>query len=273
MTPTMPRFQLIAIMLAASSAVAHAQKPTDAEIKAAAKKLADKKRDNDRKLNDAFARSDPAAFAALAGSHIKLRGLWFPTEECRDRFGGRAEVAKADVDALATCLFELKLKVVENRGVVHEPGVTLFPRWEHDTLTGLSNTEIDPAAPTIDPEVFDKHAKRKLDVKRDKKTAELMKANTELAIVIDVRACVDKAGKLDALAVTGSDANDESYRAAVEKAAKTWSFKPFKHRGKAIRVCTLRQFVLYDGDGLLGGEVGGFGNDDPVPTPPPPMKR
>jgi hypothetical protein len=261
--------------LLAATVPASAEPPapqTPAEIKAAAKSMADRKRENDRKLDEAFAKSDADAFSALVGKSVKLKGLWFPSDGCREKFGGRKTVARADAPALAACLFELKLKNVADKGLVHEPGGTVYAGWNASELVGLSTVEIDPASPTVDTEVFDKHAKRKLDVKRDRKTAALMKQNPELAIVVEVRACVDAKGKVDALEVTTQTPQGEDYRATVEKAAKKWAFKPFKHGGKAIRVCAFRYFELYDGEGVLGGEEGGV-FDDPVPTPPPAVKR
>src|SRR5690606_7984505 len=155
---------------------------------------------------------DADGFTALAGTAIELRGLWFPSEKCRASFGGRKTVMEPEARALASCLFELKLTNVVNKGFVHEPGVTVHASMVRGKLVRLSSIEVDPSSPTVDREVLEKHARRALAVKRDPKTTAIMKQDPDEYIAVAVRACIDPKGKVDALSVTSETTASGSYR-------------------------------------------------------------
>jgi hypothetical protein len=268
---------VIALGLFASTATAEIQP----SVKARMERERAERQELNAKLDEALTKNDDAAIAALLGPKLTLKGLWFPSKQCRKRFGGRVVATDEQANERAACLATVKLKINQYGYLEHEPGSSWNMMWRDGKLAALSNLEIDPASPTIHKEVLAKHAKKGLDVKRDAKTAALMKENPGQLVGVDLRVCVDEKGRVDALSVTAEPAF-ESYRATVEAAAKRWTFRPFKHAGKPIRVCAPYWVEQNDGDntlrGVEGGVVGGGmgpspGAEPPAPTPPPRIKR
>lgn len=245
----MARASVLVLLLVASSAHAD-DRASNTELVAAIKKR------------------DDAAAAKLIAFPLKLRGLWFPTASCHGAFGQRVTVTADQVPELLECLATLDLRVLRDGGLGHDPDVRLDVAWKAGRLTSLANLEIDPATLTVTSDALDRHAKRKLVVPRDRATKAIMKANPELVVYVDVRICIAPSGKPDALEVTAQDVQSKSYRAAVEAAARKWTFKPFLREGKPIRVCAWRDFTESDGDGVLGGVA--VGGDEAPPPPPPP---
>jgi hypothetical protein len=188
---------------------------------------------------DALDKHDAAAFEPYVDHQVVTEGLWFSTPACRKRFS-TASIKAKDLRAFVACFAPVN---VTQTGllVTYGPGITMTVKLDVTdgkvTVQKLSSFVGDPAAPEIFSKMFERQR-----TAGDPKVALDDAARAELAAlqggVAAFRVCVDKTGKVKSHKMVDLDAKTAIAK-SVAAAVKTWQFKPFEIRGKAIPICSV----------------------------------
>lgn len=188
---------------------------------------------------DALDKHDAAALEPYVSGEVVTEGVWFSTPACRKRFSTAHVKAGKELRALVACFAPVNV-IQTGLLVTYGPGITMTVKLDvtdgKATVTKLSSFAGDPAAPEIFSKIFESHR-----VAGDPKVALDDATRAELAAmpsgVAGFRVCVDKRGTVSHQLV---DLDAKSAIAkAIASAVKTWQFKPFEIRGKAIPICSI----------------------------------
>jgi hypothetical protein len=167
-------------------------------------------------------------------------GVWFSTPACRKRFSTARVKAGKDLRAFVACFAPVNV-IQTGLLVTYGPGITMTVKLDvtdgKATVTKLSSFVGDPAAPEIFSKMFESHR-----VAGDPKVALDDATRAELAArpsgIAGFRVCVDKRGTVASHQLVDLDAKS-AIATAIASAVKTWQFKPFEIRGKAIPICSI----------------------------------
>jgi hypothetical protein len=269
-------------------------------------------------LGAAIRARSAARVGKLLADPIQNYGVWFADAACAKQFGTPGAVAGPQVQAFARCLAGLKLQATTRQPgasdsaiLTYDPGIELElahgggrVRW----IGFLAQTEDDRGRPTLTALAFEalrRAGKVNLDETVGGKLEPLLERAKRGSVSAWMKICIDEQGALDQVAMRHSDAPAslaQKAGTAFEVALRSWRFRPFEIRGKAMSACTMTLLTYpaasaplvetlppsvqpsYDlgdddevvasedeEDGVPGGVAGGgVGTAPPKPTPPPP---
>ena len=198
-----------------------------------------------RAVLTAIKKKDARAFASQVNKlPLRLYHVWFDTAVCEKEFGGKVTVEVAKLPRLVGCLARLGLTEGKDGAFVHAPGVAIVPLLYRGKLAGLSGVVVETSVPTVsDAALAANLTAGTLDIAPDAATRAALDKAKEAAEVW-LEACVDGNGKIEKIsAAKRTSTRGAAYAKTIEATAASWSFKPFKRGGKAVRVCLQRRYA------------------------------
>jgi hypothetical protein len=201
-----------------------------------------------QRVADAIMQQDVAAFAQLAPGRIWLGRLWFESASCRRQFPGLAMLSPSEQSSFLACLATLEPSVVAaapgggRARLVYEPGgeLVIGRRLGLGAIEAISvavTDAHDPAAVPVTHDALAGHRGGAGVVEPEPAVRDDLARAPDAVAFVELTACVDALGKVDAITVTRSSPAHKSYSAAVVAAVKAWVFTPFRLHGKPVRVC------------------------------------
>ena len=198
-----------------------------------------------RSVLAAISKRDAGAFGEqLQAAPVRLYHLWFDTQACAKEFGGKVTLETAQLPQLVDCLARLGLTEGAGGTFVHPPGVAIVPLLYRGKLAGLSGIAVENSVPTVTEATLAANLlKGRLDIAPDSATRTAID-KAKHAATVWLEACVDAAGKIEKVSANKrTSKGGASYAKTIEAAARSWSFRPFKRDGKAVRVCLQRRYA------------------------------
>jgi hypothetical protein len=206
-------------------------------------------------LGAAIRGKNAARVTKLLGDSVQNYGIWFADAACAKQFGTPGVVTSKDVPAFARCLTQLKLLAqtrqpgsADSALLTYDPGIELEVSHSGGRVRWIGfqyQTAGDRGRPTLTAQAFEalrKAGKTNLDDTVSARLDPVLERGKVASVSSWVKICIDDQGTVDHVNVRQSDAPSgeaSKVSSAFEFALRSWRFKPFELRKKAIPVCSM----------------------------------
>jgi TPR repeat protein len=220
-----------------------------------------------RGVVEAVAKQDAAAFAALAGNEVDVRGLRFTDPDCGTRFSGTATLTAAQHPDFLRCLAKLAVHVepapdhLSTPSLAYEPGGKLEVALRDGVVLGIRaqlSAQLPQSAPgralsaiadpsaapgAVPPAMLETYRiVGEATILPDPATRRAIFAAGSPRLIGSFKVCITARGTIASITMlksTGSIAYDRT----LERTMYAWRYHPFQANGEPTPVCSAVTFV------------------------------